>query len=122
MKRKVNAIWNGDGANGKGFLTLDNNIKISGVWRQGKIQKIDNIKDLEKINNDHSLLEFPIENEMLKNDFYLNIKYITPAIENAKEIYFDEDNGKIQYVKALKLLKNGFKDKLIKDVEQNDIL
>jgi hypothetical protein len=97
-------IWSNGKPNGKGFLMLDNNLKVSGVWRQGKIQKIDNLEDIQN-NNNQRILDFQIENEIFNNDFFLNINYITPYKENPIKIFFDEKNGKIiQNSKVIKIL------------------
>jgi hypothetical protein len=110
-------MWSNGKPNGKGNLLLEKDFKISGVWRQGKIQKIDNIEEFEKLFNDQNLLNVPIDNEIFSNDFIILLKKISPNEEKAKDIFFDEnnENGKIISSNFMKLLAKGI-EKNIRDL------
>jgi hypothetical protein len=102
-------IWSNGKPNGKGNLFLEKNLKISGVWRQGKIQKIDNIEEFEKLNKDQNFLNIPIDAEIFSNDFKILLKQIFPYEEKAEEIFLDEnnENGKIISSNLFKIFAKG---------------
>ena len=116
-------IWSNGKPNGKGCLYLEKekDLKISGVWRQGKIQKIDNIEEFEKLNKNQNVLNIPIEYEIFSNDNYLNFKQITPISENPMDIYFDENNGKILSSNYFKIFAKGIEKNINNNIVNNHL-
>lgn len=92
--------WSNGKPNGKGVLVLNTEegvVKISGIWKLGKAQKIDSEEDFKKINQDESKLNIPVENEIFSNEFTLNIEYATPTKAEITKIFNDLDNGKLHF-------------------------
>lgn len=112
-------IWSNGKPNGKGSLFLEKDLTISGIWKQGKIQKIDNIEDFEKIKKDPNLLDVPFDNEIFSYDFYVNLNQITPVNENVMEIFNDENNGKIETSKYFKIFAKGIENNILNILEEN---
>lgn len=114
-------LWSNGKPNGKGSMNLENNIKILGIWKQGKIQMISNMDELNKENFDHKKIEIQIDTEIFSNYFSLQVNYITTIKENAKEIYLNENNGKIKnYSIGLKNLSNGLEKNIEKILENQN--
>lgn len=96
--------WSNGKPNGKGVLALESEkgpIKISGIWKLGKAQKIDSEEEFKKINNNESKLSIPVEIEIFSNEFTLNLKYVTPAETEVAKIFNDEENGKLHFEHVL---------------------
>ena len=113
--------WSNGKPNGKGVLALQSEkglVKISGIWKLGKAQKIDSEEEFKKINNDENKLSIPVDSEIFSNEFSLYIEYATPKKTDIAEIFNDKDNCKLQHNLNLK---KGFYKGIYNTLQQKNI-
>lgn len=115
--------WSNGKPNGKGVLVIETDdkngpVRISGMWKLGKAQKIDSEEEFKKINCDETQLNIPVENEIFAKDFLLSFEYITPKKENIEDILNNSDNGKLQYEHTMG---KGFYKGLYKVFDKNNV-
>jgi len=96
--------WSNGKPNGKGILVLDSekgSVKISGIWKLGKAQKIDTEEEFKKINEDESKLNILVDSEIFSNEYSINIEYVTTTKPDITKIFNDIENGNLHYTQVL---------------------
>lgn len=91
-KAYFEGLWSNGKPNGKGIVKYEN-VYISGTWKLGKLQQIDDDEQFKKLNNDESKLFVPYENENISGDNF-KIEFVTPYKENPEEILNDSTNAR----------------------------
>ncbi len=129
-KNFYEGAWSNGKPNGKGVLVMDNplkknnndsaQIKISGVWKVGKAQKIDSEEEFKKINNDESKLSFLIETEFFFAEFNLKLSHVTTSSNNVNECYNDPNNGKIIFQEVI--INNSYNKGLYGSKENQNVI
>lgn len=89
--------WSNGKPNGKGLVYFAKNTKVSGMWKLGKLQKIDSEEEFKKINSEESKLNFSVDNEIFSNKFYLYFEFLSIKTDNIDKVLNDPDNGKLVY-------------------------
>jgi len=102
--------WSNGKPNGKGVIAFASSdsleshkgpappaLKIAGIWKLGKAQKIDSEAEFKKLNSDESKLAIPIESEIFSNEFNLNIQFVTPKKNDLAKIFNDKENAKLKF-------------------------